>query len=125
MATPLKPGRGTPEGSPSRPSASQFHPPEPEPSQLPITDLPSARKECSRCHNVMPLRGFERSAKDNSTNGFRIEEMKVCNHCAFVQHNARAAGDHKDRVPKSDRMLKQLSEDEYKELYGAKAIIKG
>ncbi|KAK7700944.1 hypothetical protein SLS64_010538 [Diaporthe eres] len=51
--------------------------------------------------------------------------MKVCNHCAFVQHNARAAGDHKDRVPKSDRMLKQLSEDEYKELYGAKAIIKG
>lgn len=73
----------------------------------------------------MVFRGFVRSAKDRSTKGFRLEEMKVCNNCAFVQRNARAAGDHKDRVPTSEKMLKQLSEEEYKELYGAEAIIKG
>lgn len=51
--------------------------------------------------------------------------MKTCNYCGFVQHNSRAAGKHEDRVPTSEQMLKQLSEEDYKELYGAEAIIKG
>ncbi|KAJ0124617.1 hypothetical protein J7T55_005956 [Diaporthe amygdali] len=126
MATPLKPRRDTPEGSPSRSLAPENNPPEPdhEPSQLFIEDVPSDPKECSRCHNEISLCGFVRSAKDRSTKGFRPEEMKVCNKCAFDQHNARAAGEHKDRVPTSERMQKQLSEEEYSELYGAEAIIK-
>lgn len=73
----------------------------------------------------MVFPGFVRSARPRDTQGFRLQEMKTCNYCGFLQHNARAAGKHEDRVPTSEEMLKQLSEEDYMELYGAKAILKG
>lgn len=73
----------------------------------------------------MAFTGFVRSANPRDTQGFKLQEMKTCNYCGFVQHNSRAAGKHEDRVPTSEQMLKQLSEEDYKELYGAEAIIKG
>lgn len=73
----------------------------------------------------MVFPGFVRSARSRDTQGFRLQEMKTCNCCGLLQHNARAAGEPEDRVPTSGEMLKQLSEKGYMELYGAEVIIKG
>lgn len=65
-----------------------------------------------------------RSAKDIHSNKFNLEEMRVCNRCAFDEHNKRAAEEHKDEMPKSERVQKQLSKEEFAELYEAEAVMK-
>lgn len=116
--------RDTPEGSPPPPYHPPTSPAKPadEPPQLPAQGVAGDFKSCSQCHEVKSRKLFVRSDKDRTTDGFKPEEMSVCNKCGFFQHMRRMTGESEgSRVPKCGKTLIQLM-DEYMELYGAEEI---